>query len=168
MFTKSMAWFFFLVSIINIPILYFYWKGQPDPNGLSPTRGNIFSRFSLGNIGQDTLTCGQKISDDPLGFTINLSCPSGNISSLVGFGYANTSNDTCNAILPYQTDDVAEHFTDDCYDDVGVQDVTALPSSKKDKTAILWNDYETNWKSNHTTHEGLLFDLYQSKTERGI
>ena len=56
--TKAMGWFFFFISILNLPVLYFYYTGNQDNTENSVTMGNTFARLTLGNIGQDSITCG--------------------------------------------------------------------------------------------------------------
>ena len=56
--TKALGWFFFFISLLNIPVLYFYYTGNPDNSENSVTTDNMFSRLTLGNIGQDSITCG--------------------------------------------------------------------------------------------------------------
>jgi hypothetical protein len=49
--TRNLAWFFLLISIINIPVLMIYMNGE-KLNGL-----DIFWQMSLGNIGQGGTVC---------------------------------------------------------------------------------------------------------------
>ena len=127
MFTKAMGWFFFFVSIINLPVLYFFWVGNPDGAETSATT-DTFARMTLGNIGQDSLTCGERSYESQMkfysgynnqasrvnqNFTIDLSCGTGNLGTLVGFGYQKTRNDTCNVVKKTKND-TNDHFFDDC------------------------------------------------------
>jgi hypothetical protein len=56
--TKALAWFFLFLSIVNIPILLFYSKGNINAER-SESGKNWFAALSLGNIGQSTSACGE-------------------------------------------------------------------------------------------------------------
>lgn len=59
--TKAMAWFFFFLTIINLPLFYFYYNGtMVDQNSQGgPTKfDDNFVKLSLGNIGQSSYACG--------------------------------------------------------------------------------------------------------------
>jgi hypothetical protein len=45
-----MAWFFLFISIINLPVLYFFWVGNPD-GAENMATNDPFAKMSLGNIG---------------------------------------------------------------------------------------------------------------------
>jgi hypothetical protein len=70
MFTKSMGWFFFFISIINLPVLYFFWVGNAEGAETAATT-DMFARMTLGNIGQDSLTCAEKSYEDALDYYQN-------------------------------------------------------------------------------------------------
>ena len=67
MFTKSMGWFFLFISILNLPVLYFFWVGNPDGAEMSATT-DAFARMTLGNIGQDSIGCGERSYESAMGF----------------------------------------------------------------------------------------------------
>lgn len=48
--TKALAWFFLAISILNIPVLMFYYKGNNDSSASQAVDG-IFAKLSLGNVG---------------------------------------------------------------------------------------------------------------------
>ena len=60
--TKAMAWFFFFLTIINLPLFYFYFNGtmvDQNSQGGSPKFDDNFVKLSLGNIGQSSYACGE-------------------------------------------------------------------------------------------------------------
>jgi hypothetical protein len=60
--TRAMAWLFFALTIINIPVFAFYYNGTStrahkiDKSEL--VFGDYFAMLSLGNIGQSAFSCG--------------------------------------------------------------------------------------------------------------
>ena len=48
--TKALAWFFLFLTLINIPVLLFYSKGNVNSER-SDTGKDVFAYLSLGNIG---------------------------------------------------------------------------------------------------------------------
>jgi hypothetical protein len=48
--TKALAWFFLFLTIINIPVLLFYSRGNLNSER-SEAGKDIFAYLSLGNIG---------------------------------------------------------------------------------------------------------------------
>ena len=55
--TKALAWFFLFLTLINIPVLLFYSKGNVNSER-SDTGKDVFAYLSLGNIGQSSDSCG--------------------------------------------------------------------------------------------------------------
>lgn len=56
--TKALAWFFLFLTILNIPVLLFYSKGNVSSER-AETGKDIFAYLSLGNIGQSSDSCGE-------------------------------------------------------------------------------------------------------------
>ena len=85
MYTKKMGILFFVISIIQLPVMMCFWQANtqgtamPNTEGASPEDGSFFARLTLGNIGQDPLACGEKSYGPEVrvnqNATIDLSCP---------------------------------------------------------------------------------------------
>ena len=46
--TKALAWFFFFVTLVNIPVFMFFYNGSQSGTSVIDS---VFARFSLGNVG---------------------------------------------------------------------------------------------------------------------
>lgn len=60
--TKAMSFFFFFLTILNLPVLYVYYNGSRVNSEASggvqvESFTDQFIKFSLGNIGQSSLSC---------------------------------------------------------------------------------------------------------------
>ena len=53
---RAFAWFFLLLSIVNVPLLLLYGFSRED-TWLDADYLNVFSYFSLGNVGSNTFSC---------------------------------------------------------------------------------------------------------------
>ena len=54
--TKALAWFFFALSVLNVPVMMFFAAGNAA--GELNAFPDLFAILSLGNIGQSDHTCG--------------------------------------------------------------------------------------------------------------
>jgi hypothetical protein len=90
---KALAWLFFLLTLLNIPVFMYYWSGDADSTanagnteelGLINFFAGNFVRLSLGNIGQNINAGGEAnlLAADAL----KISCPYGRLHSLDAFG----------------------------------------------------------------------------------
>ena len=91
--TKALAWFFFILTIINLPLLAIYFLG--NDNDVSPVMStNIFFKFSLGHIHHDTITCSEStLTQTNMDYNIN--CKNGHIAAILASGYVNDTNFRC-------------------------------------------------------------------------
>ena len=53
-YTKSLAWLFFFLSILNIPTMVFFYTGQEAE---TEDLEDFFAKLTLGNIGEDQSIC---------------------------------------------------------------------------------------------------------------
>lgn len=54
--TKALSWFFFLMTILNIPVFIFYYAGNVDAKS-GASSDSYFVKMSLGNIGSNSFSC---------------------------------------------------------------------------------------------------------------
>ena len=105
---KALAWLFFLLTLLNIPVFMFYWRGDADSTANSGNTEELglagnFVRLSLGNIGQNINAGGEAIfnynnllaADSNANNALTISCPYGRLHSLDAFGLA--KDDEANA-----------------------------------------------------------------------
>jgi hypothetical protein len=108
---KALAWLFFVLTLLNIPVFMCYWSAAADTAAVSVTTtttnstysnlendiglAGYFSRLSLGNIGQTTAAGGE--ANYLAVEVLTISCPSGTLDSLNAFGLAR--DDEANARL---------------------------------------------------------------------
>lgn len=59
--TKALAMFFFVLFLINIPLLMFYKGGVRHElqDAVKPSLTDYFVQLSLGNVGSAAFTCGE-------------------------------------------------------------------------------------------------------------
>jgi hypothetical protein len=116
--TKAFAWFFFVITIINIPVLLFFGSGNQagEPQSLT----DAFAVLSMGNVGSSGFTCGSVEAQDfyerdPVGIGydkdeqlkmydryshININCGLGSsIKSLVQIGLSKNESSSCKTML---------------------------------------------------------------------
>jgi len=70
---KSFAWLFFFLTLVNIPLLYFYSKGP----GLEHDASDYWSMFTLGHIGDQEVWQGKFTGD-----SASITCEAGTIGKL--------------------------------------------------------------------------------------
>lgn len=51
--TKALAFFFLFISILSVPIMGFYYNGNPDNAGGTGIVDSYFAMLSLGNVGSN-------------------------------------------------------------------------------------------------------------------
>lgn len=99
--TKSLSWLFFILTILNLPVYFFYYQGNVTKQENSDLSfGSYFAMLSLGNIGQSTNACGEintAIEDDMI-----LSCSFGNLGSLNAFGLVKSEDVECKNLTSSQ------------------------------------------------------------------
>ena len=91
---KSLGMIFLLLTILNIPALYFFYSGDESEFRKMEGINKYFFQFSLGNVGEHRFSC----STTNLGFdleTINLKCDIGIQRQLVSFGISSHKNQEC-------------------------------------------------------------------------
>jgi hypothetical protein len=96
--TKALAWLFFVLTLLNIPVFMFYWSGDAGNTANSRKTDDLglagyFEMLSLGNIGQNINAGGE--ANIMLGGGIEISCPYGKLDSLNAFGLS--KDDEANA-----------------------------------------------------------------------
>ena len=90
--TKALSWFFFFLTIINIPVYVFYHNANPVEQ-TKPWFLGYLNSFSLGNIAQTGSSCDSlNIAIDS---KINLSCPSGHLDNIMYYGFTKENEATC-------------------------------------------------------------------------
>lgn len=62
--TKALSWFFLFLTILNIPVMAFYGRGNGNDDlttfeYLLYVVSNAFTVLSLGNVGQSAVACGE-------------------------------------------------------------------------------------------------------------
>ena len=101
--TKALALFFFVLFLINIPLLMFYKGGvnhQAD-DSIKPSLTDYFVQFSLGNVGTAGFTCGEhnfaKFDEQNSWATssprVHLSCGYGTLSQFGEMGVVSAPKD---------------------------------------------------------------------------
>ena len=73
--TKALSCFFIFLTILNIPVIGFYYLGNSSDNQISQFT-DIFALTSMGNVGQSGYSCGEVnvknvYEKDPTEFGIN-------------------------------------------------------------------------------------------------
>lgn len=74
---KQFIWFFFMLSIMNIPLLLIYNSGTSS--------SYLLGQFDLGNLGDEGPICFTTNLAENFQ-SLNLECPSGTLRRLVGIG----------------------------------------------------------------------------------
>ena len=85
---------FLLLTILNIPALYFFYSGQESDFREMTGLNKIFFQFSLGNIGENRFSCAtinyaQGVSEVPI------KCEIGVLKQLVSFGLVSHHHQMC-------------------------------------------------------------------------
>lgn len=115
--TKAFAYFFMVLTIINIPVMLFFATGNTEKLS-SPT--DLFAYLSMGNVGQSGFSCNQinpleLLGQNPaeLGYNareqldenkrknmLSINCGIGsNIKSLIYIGFSKDDQSNCKRIL---------------------------------------------------------------------
>ena len=84
LFLKALSKIFWILTVINIPIIYIYASGHENKDNNFVSK--LFGHFTIGNIGETGMKCFQKT----LNFDqdeISLSCGQGYFSKIVSAGF---------------------------------------------------------------------------------
>ena len=100
--TKSLAWLFFVLTLLNLPVYAFYSSGNlTEQANKNFAFSDYFAMFSLGNIGQSKNACAENnLSIEP---DMILSCSYGNLATLSAFGISKIDDETCTAMGESET-----------------------------------------------------------------
>ena len=90
--SKTLSVFFFILTIINIPLYLIYFNshlsGNPNPSLL-----DYFSALSLGNVGEIENSCDRiNLAHDS---QFHIHCPVGKLSHLSYLGMTHDENSNC-------------------------------------------------------------------------
>ena len=118
--TKSVAWFFLFLTVINIPIyLFFHQSNQTadcDMNNFkAETLQECFDKVSLGSMGQNEVAC------STLNFArnrkINLSCSTqfAKLTEIKFMGLTKSNQSTCTRLNDAKLSDKSDQFENKCY-----------------------------------------------------
>ena len=57
--TKALSWLFLILTILNLPVMIFYFNGS---GGTDSQKGlkDLFVQLSLGNVGESSQACGER------------------------------------------------------------------------------------------------------------
>jgi hypothetical protein len=128
--TRAMAWLFFALTIINIPVFAFYYHGTNTYTHKNDNSGTIFEDYfsilSLGNIGQNSLACGDtnfaqiEADENFEAFAkIELSCGFGSkLGKLLEIGLIHDDKATCGMLY---TDPIRKDVFDSKYKSNGLE-----------------------------------------------
>lgn len=110
--TKAVAWLFFFLSILNIPVFIFFYESN-DAEIISVPM-DYFAKLSLGNIGQAENACNQMnyATDREISFTCSSSFAK--LSDLKYLGVVKKSKTTCKKVLLEESKDLPDLFETDC------------------------------------------------------
>lgn len=87
---KAFAWLFIALSLLNIPVLWLYYKGVEA----SRLNTSILTSFMLGNVGESGPICNSfDISNKE--HEVRLACPSGDLIRLVSLGLSSVKDQQC-------------------------------------------------------------------------
>ena len=93
--TKALSQFFFLLTIINIPVYIFYHNSNPI-EVTKPAFLGVFSSFSLGNIAQREGSC--DAVNFAIGNEVNLKCSYGTLENIMYYGFTKEDDASCLSI----------------------------------------------------------------------
>jgi hypothetical protein len=55
--TKALSWLFLILTILNLPVMLFYFNGS---GGTQKDVNDLAIRLSLGNVGESSQACGER------------------------------------------------------------------------------------------------------------
>lgn len=102
--TKVFAIFFFILFLINIPVMIFYAGGVDHGEQAERSMFDYFSIMSLGNVGSPGYTCGeQNLAKFNIGqknsMFMELSCGFGTLGPLIDVGLSKDNKNSCKKLL---------------------------------------------------------------------
>jgi hypothetical protein len=90
MVTKALGWLFFILTLVNGPIFFFYYtKSSPQ------TVYDFFGMLSLGNVGSVREACGEANLAVTSIEGLTLACSYGTLETLKNFGLSNSADSSC-------------------------------------------------------------------------
>jgi hypothetical protein len=107
--TKALAVFFFVLFVVNLPVMLFYSSGVD--HGIRPEQSifDYFAILSLGNVGTPGYTCGeQNLARFNVGVenkkNLELSCGFGTLGPLIDVGLSKNNKNLCTKLMKSPTD----------------------------------------------------------------
>ena len=98
---KALAYLFIFFFILNIPLMFFYAKGDgAEASNENPKFTDIFAKVSLGNLGTSDYTCGD-INAAKNEKSFFLHCDYGTMREFAEFGLQKHDNQTCKSRVGY-------------------------------------------------------------------
>lgn len=80
--TRSLGILFVILAFVNIPLYILYNNGEESIDHVSLSLPEIYSKISLGNIGEESITCEMSSFSGQSYKSKALYCPHGNLKSL--------------------------------------------------------------------------------------
>lgn len=113
--TKALAIFFFILFFLNIPVLIFYSGGVDHGKQESESIFDLFSKFTLGNVGTPGYSCGEvnlaRMNLNSVGdYKLELSCGFGTLGPIIDVGLIKDKDHTCQKLskTPQAYQDIEE------------------------------------------------------------
>lgn len=156
--TKALAWFFLVLSILNIPIYVFYSQGDKKLDGTLLSSENAFSMLSLGNIGSNAHGCGN-VNLKTSNSTFYFYCKTGKLGSLMDVGLAKKDAFTCSSAMQKASDFDTE-IEETCHQEI--QDQVSKLISNPSKTDY-GNQIDEEFNTQCTGKRECSFNIYNSK-----
>jgi len=102
--TKALAIFFVFLTILNLPVMLFYSKGNPAYSD-AQLIDSFFATLSLGNVGQKNEMCASEnlatfANNDIDNYSpMKLQCNSGTLGDIIHFGFGAKITSNCGVLI---------------------------------------------------------------------
>lgn len=106
--SKALTILFLILTIVNLPMFIFFNSGRSPSNGLTQstaTLPNIFYKLSIGNLGEDEISCSSTEMKAGSFDQVQISCEFGQLVSLLSLGILNEGNH-CKQVLSYDFENI--------------------------------------------------------------
>ena len=157
--SKALAYFFLLITIINIPVYYIMYSSSEAE---AHTIQDYFSKLTLGNLGQSEMACSTAnyVNEKKL----HLACSNGfaKLGDLQYLGISGSDDAMCINMLEPAAD-ISEFLEPGCWYDDEIHEDGEKHLLKADKIATFEQFYENNCRGKSSCNIDLHYEEGDSK-----
>lgn len=149
--TKQITKFFFLLMVINMPLIIFFYETSEEVKGCNDLPC-YFEHMGIGSVGEMQNACGSKKHTDDGNITIKCDSELGRIFEIKFIGVGLNETSTCPKAMNTKRADAVEVLEEQCHQkmDIAHREDSVRMSDYADENDF-WNNYNL-FKKAESTH----------------